>query len=177
MRITLSALLLFTSLSICGQEPATSDLSFLLGEWDITRIYRPESQKPDTVRGTLKCETALEKQFISCLYDIPRTNKPRILDQVYYNYNAIYEHYESIWLSATWPIKPVMELNIISQEPMQIETTGEFSIGSEVTEYVKSEMSVSADAGFFERKTNIRTSKDPADQWTYHMIERGKKKK
>ena len=56
---------------------STADLSFLVGEWAVVRVYNPHSDKQRKVHGTMVCKEALDAQFIKCRYEIERTGKVR----------------------------------------------------------------------------------------------------
>ncbi len=155
---------------------STEDLSFLVGQWQIERTYRPQSEEPRILTGTLSCENAMDNQFIKCTYEMERPGKIRGLDEVYFNYNSIYECYESLWLSSTWPIKVLMQGQMEkNSNGFLLKTSAEFLIQNKVTEYVKGEMSISRENGeyaSFFRKTFIRTSKDEEGVWIHHMNEK-----
>ena len=164
-----------------GQEstvaPSTDDLSFLVGEWEVTRIYGPETDNPRTLLGRLTCSNDLDGQFINCLYEMERPGQLQALDQVYFNYNPIYKAYESLWLSSTWPIKVLMKGELRSSgDSVSLETTAEFEIENGIIEFVKDEMIISdREAREFSRKTHVRTSDSPANEWYYHMLETAEK--
>lgn len=154
---------------------STADFSFLLGDWTVTRTNNPNGDKPRVLKGTLKCSWGLDEQFVQCTYDMERPGKVRGLDVVYFNYNQIYDQYESLWLSSTWPIKVLLQGTLEkSNYGITLRTKAEFPIQNNLTEYVKDEMVVTnpkSDNTSIERKTYIRTSNDPDDQWTHHMTE------
>lgn len=155
-----------------SQSPSTSDLSFLIGQWEVERIYSPTTPDERILNGTLSCVWSLDSTFIECTYEIPRPGKKRGLDRVFFNYNSIHDTYESTWLSSTWPIKVIMNGGKESQgESTSFLYTAEFLIQDNLTEFVKSEWSVPANSSSFTRKTLIRTSADPEDQWFHHMTE------
>ena len=102
-------LLAFNSSAFAEDAPySTADLEFLIGEWNVERVNRPGTENAITYNGTLDCKKALSDQFIKCIYFFERENRPPINDVVYFNYNSIYDAYESLWVSATWPIKVTM---------------------------------------------------------------------
>lgn len=156
-------------------EKSTEDLSFLIGEWEVERIYSPNSDSPRTLNGTLVCDYSMDKQFIKCTYEMQRPGKIRGLDVVYFNYNSIYELYESMWLSSTWPIKGILQGQLNKQaESLLLHTAGQFPIQDGVMEYVRDSLiaeNLQKDNTSFFRKTYIRTSKDPDGYWLHHMNE------
>lgn len=164
-----------------GHDQSTSDLAFLLGDWEVERIFSPEGKDKRTYKGTLSCHRILDEQFIQCQYEFERPGKTRGLDLVLFNFNHIYGHFESVWFSSTWPIKTVMKgLLTKSVSELTFETSTEFKIENEVTEYVKGELVASGpdtDSTSFTRKTYIRTSEDQPDYWRYHMLETARKRK
>ena len=173
MVIFLSNISLFAQSS--NQSKSIEDLSFLLGKWKVTRTYSPLSDMPRILTGTLIGTLALDEQFIKCTYEMERPGKIRALDEVYFNYNKIYDTYESLWLSSTWPIKVLMQgqLNQIA-DSLVLSTSAEFLIKDNITEYVKDKLIVRRDSNgviSFYRNTFIRTSKDPKDKWVHHMHE------
>ena len=159
---------------------STKDLSFLIGEWEVVRIYSPDSDKQRTMKGTLVCEESLDGQFIKCTYEMQRPGKIRGLDVVYFNYNNIYDLYESVWLSSTWPIKGILQGHLKKDSThFSLNTSAQFKIENEVTEYVKDELIIGttpATLNSFTRKTLIRTSEDEEDVWLHHMTETATKK-
>ena len=155
--------------ALADDGPETSDLDFLLGEWRIERVYQPATEKEQRLTGRLVCQRAVSDQFIKCEYRIPRTDRASIHDVVYFNYNAIYGAYESIWLSATWPIKNTMSA-APGQDSEAMVWASEFLIENDVTEYVRSTWRISGD-GVFSRRTDIRTSKSPTGDWLHWMDE------
>lgn len=154
---------------------STDDLSFLVGQWDVVRTYSPNTEKERVLKGTLVCEAALDDRFINCRYEMERPGKIRGVDEVFFNYNTIYERYESFWLSSTWPIKVLMQGSLERQaKELVLHTQAEFLIENQVTEYVKDELRIGADKAkqnTFIRQTHIRTSKMAADEWLHHMTE------
>ncbi len=181
--VLLSLLLSGSSFFLEAQEKtegkSTQDLSFLIGKWNIMRVYSPESDSERTMKGELVCEESLDGQFIKCRYEMERPGKIRALDVVYFNYNHIYGLYESIWLSSTWPIKGIMQIALQKNENnYTLNTTGQFKIENDVMEYVKGSLvapSKDGNINSFVRKTNIRTSEYEEGVWHYHMIETAKR--
>lgn len=119
----------------------------------------------------MNCQTVMDDQFIQCSYDIKRPGKKPALLEVFFNYNTIYDEYESLWLSSTWPVK-VLERGSLEIKGEERILTGfaEFEIEEGVVEYVRDKL-VMTDSSFFKRQTYIRTSRDGADVWKFHMIE------
>ncbi len=155
---------------------STEDLSFLIGKWDIVRIYSPDSDNERVLKGALICEESLDGQFIKCTYEMKRPGKTRGLDVVYFNYNSIYGLYESVWLSSTWPIKGILQGNLQKESDYYIlSTSGQFKIENNVTEYVRDEMksikSKERKMNSFIRKTHIRTTNFKEGDWHHHMTE------
>ena len=175
--------LLSTSLSLLAQQSeqskSTADLSFLVGNWEVLRVYSPNSDKERTLKGTLICENSLDDQFIQCTYEIERPGKIRGLDVVYFNYNSIYEVYESIWLSSTWPIKGLFQGTLQkNSDHIILNTAGQFKIENNVTEYVRGELIVQVEGvnlDSFIRNTHIRTSDYEEGVWHHHMTETAKR--
>lgn len=166
----------FISPKLFSQDTkSTNDLSFLVGSWEVTRTYSPKEENPRVLKGTLDCSMVMDNQFIKCTYEMERPNKKRGLDEVYFNYNQIYETYESLWLSSTWPIKVLMQ-GTYEKSTATLKTAAEFMIQDDVMEYVQGELIVSDDAQSFKRQTLIRTSRDPENIWKYHMDEVAVKK-
>lgn len=160
---------------------STDDLSFLVGDWEVERIYSPEADNRRSYKGTLSCKKVLDEQFIQCQYVFERPGKTRGLDLVLFNFNHIYGHFESVWFSSTWPIKTVMKGQLTNHaDGLTFETSTKFKIENGVTEYVKGELVAkksNTDSTRFTRKTYIRTSADQADSWRYHMLETARKRK
>ena len=158
---------------------STQDLSFLIGEWEIKRIYGPGSDNEREYFGTLVCEESLDGQFIKCTYDMKRPGKTRGLDVVYFNYNHIYGYYESVWLASTWPIKGIMQLELSSDPNYStLNSKGQFRIENDIMEYVKGEMKFEksgSEMNSFKRETMIRTSEYEEGVWYHHMTETGKR--
>ena len=105
-----------------------------------------------------------------------RPGKIRGLDVVYFNYNSIYELYESVWLSSTWPIKGILQGDLTKEtDHYVLSTSGEFKIENNVMEYVRDEMktikSKEQNVNSFVRKTHIRTSNFEKGVWHHHMTE------
>lgn len=158
-----------------NESKSTQDLSFLIGKWDIMRTYNPNKEQSRVLHGTLLCEESLDGQFINCIYEIERPGKVRGLDVVYFNYNSIYDKYESLWLSSTWPIKVLMQGELeSSKDEFMLNTLATFPLEEGLTEYVKDELVANEEEpnkkSFF-RKTFIRTSNDKEGVWTHHMNE------
>ena len=171
---------LMATMSLIAQAPnesgSTEDLSFLIGKWNVVRIYSPNSDKERTLNGTLVCKESLDNKFINCRYEIERPGKVRGLDEVFFNYNPIYNMYESIWLSSTWPVKVLMQGTLKQNaDTIVLNTTAHFQIENSVTEYVKDELIVETDNESFTRKTFIRTSEYEEDEWFHHMTEIAKR--
>lgn len=154
-----------------AQTSTTEDLSFLIGSWEVTRTYGPDDEQPRILRGTLDCKMVMDDKFIQCRYEMERPGQIRGLDEVYFNYNEIYEHYESLWLSSTWPIKVLMQGQLENQDSTVLSSQAQFEIQDNLMEYVKGILTLNKQGTSFERRTLIRTSKDPEDQWRYHMLE------
>ncbi len=179
-------LLSLTGLSTSGtaQTPdsvkSTRDLEILVGTWQIERINDPRGQSPKSTQGTLTCQYALDKKFIHCRYEMQRPGKIRGLDEVYFNYNGIYNQYESMWLSSTWPVKVLLQGELIMQANQQIlNTKASFPIDGGRMEYVRDEMTLKIEkssVGSFQRETFIRTSDDAEGVWKHHMTEIAKRK-
>lgn len=167
----LLSLLFFIPGLIFSQEmnPSQSELSFLVGEWEVERTYSP-NKNPRKLKGILTCEWTLDSTYIACIYEIERPQKKRGLDHVFFNYNPIYGKYESMWLSSTWPIKVVMQGEQVGDSFVH---EAEFPIQDGIIEYVKSEWSLQLNQikPSFSRKTLIRTSQDEANEWFHHMNE------
>ena len=158
------------------ESKSTEDLSFLIGKWNIVRIYSPDSDNERVLNGALICEESLDGQFIKCTYEMKRPGKTRGLDVVYFNYNSIYDLYESVWLSSTWPIKGILQGHLQKESDYYIlSTSGQFKIENNVTEYVTDEMktliSKEHKINSFIRKTHIRTSEFEEGVWHHHMTE------
>jgi hypothetical protein len=183
-KVVLILILLYgTNLSVFAQQSdelkSTEDLSFLVGKWEIVRIYNPGSGNERVLNGTLICKESLDDQFIKCTYEIKRPGKIRGLDVVYYNYNSIYELYESMWLSSTWPIKGLFQGTLQKNKNLVIfSTSGQFEIDNNVTEFVKGQLIVQGkDLNFnsFTRNTHIRTTNFEEGVWNHHMTETAKR--
>ena len=155
---------------------STRDLNFLIGQWDITRTYSPGGEGERILHGSLVCEESLDGKFIKCTYEMERPGRIRGLDVVYFNYNSIYNQYESMWLSSTWPIKVIMKGQLQDVEgDLVLATSAEFQIENKVMEYVRDEMKVSSfdisAENSFIRQTHIRTSEYEEGVWHHHMTE------
>ena len=158
-----------------AESKSTGDLDFLKGSWDVVRVYSPNTENERILKGTLDCEESLDDQFIKCTYEMQRPGKIRGLDVVYFNYNSIYDLYESVWLSSTWPIKGILQGKLSLNEGQKaLSTSTEFEIENKVMEYVRDELILEiADSGenSFVRKTHIRTSNYEEGVWHHHMTE------
>ena len=152
-----------------GAPYSTADLDFLIGEWNVERVNRPGTENTITYSGTLDCKSVLSDQFIKCVYFFEREGRPPINDVVYFNYNSIYGTYESLWVSATWPIKVTMSA-APGQDPAAVLWESEFLIENGVREWVRSTWNQGDETGF-SRRTDIRTSNDPEDVWLHWMNE------
>ena len=173
------ALIVGTSFNLLAQEneKSTEDLNFLTGTWEVERIYNPTGDEPRILIGTLVCKTVMDSTFINCRYEMERPGKIRGLDEVYFNYNAIYDTYESLWLSSTWPIKVLMQGTIEDGEEAKVlATKAEFEIQNQVMEYVSGKLFFDPEnTGSFMRETHIRTSEYEEGVWYHHMTEKVKK--
>ena len=99
------------------------------------------------------------------------------MDIIYFNHNNIYNEYESLWLSSTWPIKVLLQgdLTMVENKKM-LNTTASFLIENGITEYVRDEMVLANNTPkSFIRKTYVRTSKDNGEKWLYQMLEEAKR--
>ncbi|NAY93019.1 hypothetical protein GTQ34_13930 [Muricauda sp. JGD-17] len=153
---------------------STKDFSFLIGEWNVERIYGPKTENPRNLKGTLKCEYAANEQFVKCTYNFKRPNKSNAMDIVYLNFNGIYRRHESLWISSAWPIKVLMQGNIDFMEEELIHTSkAQFQITDTVTEYVQSTLRMKLYKALFVRDTDIKTSKDSV--WHFHLREKAVK--
>ncbi len=173
-KLILFVALIFSSLNVKSQS--LSDLDFLIGEWDVERIYRPDKE-PRILKGTLVCERALDSTYLKCIYDIDRPDKVRGLDVVYFNYNSIYKEYESLWLSSTWPIKVLMRIDLLKDDKQKkLKTEAQFKIENDITEFVKDELVIqNENHNSFKRQTLIRTSDSKDDKWINHMVEKARR--
>lgn len=177
LKIAVLAGLLATGFALLGQSrdsAATQDLNFLIGEWQVERIYSPGTDNR-ILKGTLSCQSSLDDQFIQCRYEMERPGKIRGLDEVYFNYNSIYDQYESLWLSSTWPIKVLMQGSLEKDsDSLRLNTAAEFLIQDNVMEYVRGSLVASAQSqpDSFYRNTFIRTSEYAEGVWLHHMVER-----
>ncbi len=149
-------------------QPSTKDLMFLIGQWDVERRYEPGSDRERVADGTLSCESVLDNAYIRCRYKLTADDRPPINEVVYLNFNGIYGRYESLWISASWPIK-----NTMSAEPASIPGTlfwtSEFLIEDGVTERVKTQWEIGSDA--IERRVEIQTSQNPTNSWLFWLQE------
>ncbi|MBI1392191.1 MAG: hypothetical protein GC152_05545 [Alphaproteobacteria bacterium] len=150
-------------------EPSTEDLSFLLGEWTVERVHQPGSENERRSEGSLACARAIEEASIRCEYYFERTNAGPIRDVAYFNYNGVYDAYESIWLSATWPVKNTMAAPAFGA-PTTLIWESTFLIEGGVREWVRTAWSGDGDASF-SRRVDIRTSRDPKGAWRHWMTE------
>ncbi len=177
MRIIILIIGGLTCFTIYAQDTikSTNDLAFLVGEWEVLRTYGPQSETPRDMSGTLSCEETMDGTFIHCIYEMERPGKIRGLDVVYFNYNSIYDTYESLWLSSTWPIKVLMQGTLEEGgDNLVLRTSAQFQIENGVTEYVKGELvtnGATMDLGSFTRQTMIRTSEYEEGEWYHHMTE------
>ena len=152
--------------------PSTQDLDFLLGEWKVERVYQPGAEQERSATGSLICEDALQNTYIRCTYFFERPDSGPIHDVVFFNYNPIYEQYEALWLSATWPVKVTMRASKDGPfEDRTIDWEASFLIEGGVTEWVRSAWALNGQDGFT-RRTDIRTSRHPDGQWTHWMNEK-----
>ncbi len=176
-------ILLCSASSLMSQQSTTSkstqDLSFLIGEWTITRTYNPDSDRERILEGTLICAESLDGKFVHCTYEINRPGKVRGLDEVYFNYNPIYNLYESLWLSSTWPIKVLMQGTLEKHaDHLILSTTAQFQIENNVTEYVQDDLVTDPSEEMtysFTRQTYIRTSESETKEWHHHMTEKAQR--
>ncbi len=167
--IILIALFPFVGLA---QSSSTKDLSFLIGNWEVERTYSPTTDEKRTLIGTLSCIWSLDSAFIQCTYSLQGLERKQAFDLVFFNYNTIYQEYESAWLSSTWPIKVIMKgKKLESDRSISFLYYSEFPIQENLVEYVKSEWFITFNKSSFSRKTFIRTSKDRDDEWFHHMTE------
>ena len=170
-KLLLAGLLAVCILSAEAREQlATTDLSYLLGEWSVERRYltRPDAAP---LTGHLSCSESLEGAYVHCRYELANGER-RIVEEVYFNYNKIYETHEALWLSASWPIKVIMSGTLDTDRVLR--ATAEFAIEDGIIEYVQSEHRFGD--GEFEYRVAIRTSgSSAADGWLEHMVERATK--
>jgi len=171
----LSCALVLFAISLFGQvQKSTDDLDFLLGQWQVKRTYSPNTQKERQYEGTLSCAWAMDSTYIECIYVMERPEKKRGLDQVYFNYNSIYDQYESMWLSSTWPIKATSKGELVTKgNNLEMSTGAEFPIQDGLTEFVKTTWQITwvDDHYDISRQTFIRTNKDVEEDWFHHMNE------
>ena len=163
---------------IMGESTKTTgDLGFLVGKWSISRTYTPEGEEPRMIRGSLVCKPGLDHAFIHCTYEMQRPGKIRAIDEVYFNYNSIYDNYESIWMSSTWPVKVLLQGSLdTSGNEMHLLTEASFEIENDITEFVRDELIFNPLDSSFTRKTYIRTDEDASNTWTYWMLEKAQLK-
>ncbi|NKB90478.1 MAG: hypothetical protein GKS06_19905 [Acidobacteria bacterium] len=158
------------------QQPSTADLFFLLGDWEVERINSPGLPEERRRHGTLSCRETLDAQYIRCQYVIPRIDALPSRDDVYFNYNPIYERFESLWLSSTWPIKVLMHGSVtVEADTVVLRHSAEFPIENGVMEFVRGELHYDATTDSFERRTHIRTSEYAPGDWRHHMTEVARK--
>ena len=157
-------------------DKSTHDLSFLIGRWDITRTYRPNSDDKRVLEGRLSCEIVMDSTFINCRYEMERPAQIRSIDEVYFNYNPIYDTYESLWLSSTWPIKVLMQGTLEHNGGKHmLKTEASFEIANKIMEFVRDELVITSDGATFSRQTHIRTSEYAKGEWLHHMTETAKR--
>ncbi len=150
-------------------QQSTQDLNFLIGSWQIVHTYNPKSDSPRVQHGTMECESVLKNEYIRCSYTMSRQDKDDALMDVYFNYNRIYGHYESLWVSSTWPIKVIEKGQLIkADDGVVLQGSAEFLIEDGATEYVQDEL-VMKDEKQFQRITRIRNS--TSSDWHHHMTE------
>ena len=171
-----SILVVFGILAIdasAADDRSTADLSFLLGTWDVQWTYSPNTEDERSVSGSLECKNALNNLHIFCEYRFAREDAPPIIEHVYFSYNPIYEQYESIWISATWPIKVLMSGELAKANGQTyLDTNAEFRIANGVLEQVRSRLwfeSTTSTVEEFSRETFIRTSDLDTEAWIHHM--------
>lgn len=136
--------------------------------------YNPKQEDERILSGTINCESVLSNQYIKCIYNFERPGKLNSINDVYYNYNSIYDLYESIWMSSTWPVKVLLQGDLrVTDDSVVLSTNAEFPIGEGVNEYVKDVLvfDPSSQNNYY-RDTYIRTSKDTADIWRHHSREK-----
>ena len=187
-RRTIAAISILCATSIIGEIPARADesgrstreLSFLVGSWSVHRVYGPGSDREREIQGSLDCTEVLGDTYVFCRYEFRRDNDRPVIDDVYFNYNPIYDRFESVWMSATWPIKVILAGSLDGNDSTKtLKTAAEFSIENDVVEYVRDELSYSADEPLpasFTRNTHIRTSEYEEGVWHHHMIETAARK-
>lgn len=170
-RMVSLALLMALANSANADELSTKDLEPLIGRWQAQWTYSPGTDEERVVDGDLNCEYTLNDLHIFCRYQFDREELPDIIEHVYFNYNPIYERYEAIWVSGTWPIKVLMS-GELTEEPDRISLNmrSEFPLQNDVLEQVRSEM-VIRKSGSLSRKTYIRTSEYEEGAWRHHMTE------
>ena len=134
------------------------------------RVYGPNTENKRALQGSLVCKESMDGKFINCRYEMERPGRVRALDEVFFNYNSIYDQYESLWLSSTWPIKVLLGGSLSRKgNNMVLTTAANFKIENGITEFVKGELVLDAEGNSFTRNTHIRTSE--TDDWYHHMIE------
>ncbi len=187
-RKTIAAIWILCATSIIGENPARADdsgrstreLSFLVGSWTVQRVYSPGSDRERKIQGSLDCADVLSGTYVFCRYEFTPDDARPIIDDVYYNYNPIYERFESVWMSATWPIKVILAGSLGADDSVStLKTAAEFAIENDVIEYVRDELSFGANepvAASFMRNTHIRTSEYEDGVWHHHMIETAARK-
>ncbi|MEQ8924681.1 MAG: DUF1579 family protein [Fulvivirga sp.] len=142
-----------------------SDLSFLLGDWKVKRVYSLNTEKVREYAGTMSSVYSLDSTFIECRFEFERPNQKRAMDLVFFNYNSIYNQYESVWLSSTWPVIVLMEGKI---EQNVLSTVAKFPLGDGRTEYVRDTIEFTENKLF--RRTYITTDSTQVN-WTFHLME------
>ena len=171
----LSIVLAFTSTAQSNETKSTKDLDFLIGDWSVTRTYRPSTENERVMKGSLICKESLDGKFINCRYEMTRPGKANGIDEVFFNYNSIYDTYESLWLSSTWPIKVLMQGTLQrTNGKLNLNTLADFEIENGVIEYVKDELILDGtreSQSSFKRETHIRTSNSKDNAWIHHMTE------
>ncbi|MEL7045310.1 MAG: hypothetical protein AAGL66_09865 [Pseudomonadota bacterium] len=165
----LGPLLRVSIASADSAQPSTRDLMFLLGHWDVERRWEPGSDRERIAQGTLSCESVLDDAYIRCRYSLTADDRPPINEVVYLNFNGIYGRYESLWISASWPIKNTMSATPAAI-PGTLRWTSEFLIENGVTERVQTLWNI--DRNTVERRVEIQTSQDPANFWLFWLQER-----
>ncbi|QSE96110.1 DUF1579 family protein [Fulvivirga lutea] len=160
------AILLILTLNKTGAfSQGTSDLNFLLGEWKVKRIYSPNTDKVREYAGKMSSVYSLDSAFIECRFEFERPDKKKAIDLVFFNYNSLFNQYESMWLSSTWPVKVLMEGKI---EQNVLSTAAQFPLGNGQTEYVRDTLEFTNNKLL--RRTYITTD-STLRNWTYHLLE------
>jgi hypothetical protein len=152
-----------------GDTPSTNDFNWLVGTWNVERDYLPNTDQHREMNGTISCDLAVSDAYYRCDYHLSSANRAPAHEVVYLNYNAIYGRYETLWISAGWPIKNTMSA-IPGPSTRELVWTSSFLIENGVTESVESQWSVLQD-GNLQRRTLIRTSNDEPDTWLHWMTE------